>query len=173
MDNPYTLKTVFTVHEAASAIHGITRLHRDDIPSLQSTCNELFHAIKSQDLPAHVPQRPTGWLGGQAIGFHPDYSSATIARADLLGWCELREIRPALLFPDPPPAKDVLHDSEQKTLLKIIRALAECNGMKSNQGGAYRKEAERLLIQMAKQGIQPPCTDKTLSKHLVRAFNSR
>lgn len=102
MDNPYAIKTAFTVHEAAAAIHGITRLHRDDIPTIQSTCNELFRAIKAKpnELAAEVPQEATGWKDGQPTGFCPNYSRATIARPDLLAWCASRNIYPPLLFPE-------------------------------------------------------------------------
>jgi len=170
MDNPYTLKTVFTVREAATAIHGITRLHRDDTPLLQSTFNELIHAIKVKELLAQVPQHATGWRDGQAIGFRPSYSDATIVRADLLAWCESRGIRPALLFPDLPTEKP-LHDRERQTLLTIIRALAELHGIKP-ESGAYRKEAESLLSALAGKGIQTPCTEKTLAVHLKEAFSA-
>ncbi|MDS4025990.1 MAG: hypothetical protein RKO25_03220 [Candidatus Contendobacter sp.] len=171
MDNPYTLKTTFTVYEASAAIHGITRLHRDDTSLLQSTFNELVHAVKTKDLSANVPQKATGWRDGQAIGFRPDYSSATIARDDLLAWCESREIRPALLFPDLPTEKP-LHDRERQTLLATIRALAELHSIKS-ASGAYRKEAESLLSALAGNGIQEPCNAKTLSNHLKEAFSAR
>lgn len=171
MDNPYTLKTVFTVHEAAATIHGITRLHRDDIPSLQSTFNELVHAIKVKELSAQVPQHAIGWRDGQAIGFRPSYSNATIARTDLLTWCESRGIRPALLFPDLPTEKPLYYSARQ-TLLTIIRALAELHGIKP-ESGAYRKEAESLLSALASKGITAPCNDKTLAKYLNEAFGAR
>lgn len=189
--NPFSLLDVFTVDQATQAITGILNpADKDQVSKKSMVFNKLMEDIKHGNLPAEkteIQHRSPRRVGMRRISINDDtdyrpivYDEHTttihkISRADLLAWCEheRRQIRPPLLFPDSPPAKDVLHDTEHKTLLKIIRALAECNGMKSNQGGAYRKEAEMLLIQMAKQGIQPPCTDKTLSKHLVRAFNSR
>ncbi len=65
-----------------------------------------------------------------------------------------------------------LHASERNTLLSIIRALAELSGIKKGNG-AYRKEAEELLLRLAKNGIKEPCNDKTLAKHLENAFVER
>ena len=95
-----------------------------------------------------------------------------IARADLLAWCEARGIRPALLFPESEKTDQPLHANERNALLKIIRALAELHGIKSNSC-AYRKEAESLLAKFSSKGIESPCNDKTLAKHLMEAFLAR
>lgn len=173
---------VFTLHEAAAAIHGIHRIHGDDIPILQATINDLFHAIKAKELPANVPQRAvkthqrfTDWSIGREEPqqrLSSDYSRATIARADLLTWCESRGIRQELLFSDLPAAEKPLHASERQSLLAIIRALAELHGIKPGSG-AYRKQAEALSAALSGKGISLSCNEKTLAKHLKEAFLAR
>lgn len=182
MDNPYILKSVFTVHEAAAAIHSITRLHKDDVPLLQSTINELVRAMMSAELAcqkAWFYKEEYETPGRIKIGEVPrlvrcgtNWMNSTIARADLLAWCESRGFRPPLLFPDPPPAEKPLQSRERETLLSIIRALAELHGIKPNSS-AYRTEAESLLVDLSRKGITEPCSEKTLSKHLATAFKAR
>lgn len=118
MDNPYKLKTVFTVHEAAAAIHGIIRVHKDDLPALRSTINELLRAIMPPgELPCTQIQRyttPSRYRIGEPIPLvraGTDWMQSTIARADLLAWCESRDIRPALLFPESEKTDQPLHAS--------------------------------------------------------------
>ena len=185
MDNPYTLKTVFTVHEAAAAIHSVKRLHRDDLPLLRSTMDELIRAMESGALPCNQAPRyikEYSEPGRIRVGEVPrlkhagtDWFQSTIARADLLTWCEQRQIRPSLLFPDSPPTEKPLHDRERETLLSIIRALAELHGVHPVQtrqdGDGWRKAAEALLEECACRKINPPVADpKTLTKHLRNAF---
>ncbi|MFZ1827991.1 MAG: hypothetical protein WAW42_04335 [Candidatus Competibacteraceae bacterium] len=178
MDNPYTIKTVFTVHEAAAAICGVTRVHKDDLPALSPTINELLHAMKTpEELPCtQIPRytTPPRYRLGEPIPLvsaGTDWMRSTIARAALLAWCEQRQIRPALLFPDLSIEKP-LNTKERNTLLGIIRALAELHGIKSSSG-AYRKEAVALLMELAEKKIIEPCCEKSLSDHLKAAFNQR
>ena len=86
-----------------------------------------------------------------------------------------RRDRPVASTPAPSPVEPPLHESERATLLKIIRALAELQGVKQpgNPGDAYRSEATRLLQKCSSKAIAAPCTDKTLAKHLKAAFDSR
>lgn len=69
------------------------------------------------------------------------------------------------------PEEKPLHANERKTLLAIIRALAELHGIKRNEG-AYRTEAQSLLAAFSKKQIAEPCNEKTLAKHLSSAFNA-
>lgn len=95
-----------------------------------------------------------------------------IARAELMAWCEARGIRPELLFPDPSQDEKRLHANERNTLLAIIRTLAELHGIKSG-GGAYRKVAASLLLDIANAAIEAPCDEKSLAKHLSASFKVR
>lgn len=175
MDNPYPIKTVFTIPEAAAAILTIAYPVKTDWVKMKPIADELKLAIQSGELKADTPivrrSRGTRRLDGTRFEPYPSWDSSKIARADLLTWCEQRGIRPPLLFPEQPAAKP-LHANERSTLLAIIRALAELNGIKPGSG-AYRKEAIALLAELGSKGIDHPCDDKTLSKHLRNAFKSR
>ncbi len=83
--------------------------------------------------------------------------------------------KPVVSAPDPSPVELPLRESERATLLKIIRAMAELQGVKQtdNPKDAYRSEAARLLQKCSSKGIADPCTDKSLAKHLKAAFDSR
>lgn len=185
--NPYALLDVFTPDEAVQAITGIV------LPSTPDEKNQvalfrkvLEDAIDSGKLKATVTTGHGVYqerVGMRRIGIndtrdhrpiveHP-YTTRDIriARDDLLAWCESRNIRSPLLFPDLPTEKP-LHDLERQTLLAIIRALAALQGIQSDSG-AYRKEAESLLAALAGKGITGPCNDKTLAKHLKEAFSAR
>jgi hypothetical protein len=182
MDNPYTIKTVFTVHEAAAAICGVTRVHKDDLPALSPTINELLHAMKTpEELPCtQIPRytTPPRYRLGEPIPLvsaGTDWMQSTIARAALLAWCEQRQIRPPLLFPDSPPAEKNLHNNERKTLLSIIRALAtkwEIDPVPDGRGDGWHGAAEKLLRDFSKSPtpIHPPCQVDALEKHLRSAF---
>ncbi|HRF44999.1 MAG TPA: hypothetical protein PLD30_12325 [Candidatus Competibacteraceae bacterium] len=191
MINPYALMDVFTDHEAAFAVANLVaattpeetarvilfrRQIQRDIASgkLPSTVTETQHYRKE-------PPHPSAWKLCNSPYDDPSYRQPVpshisrvfhIARADLLAWCEQSGIRPALLFPEPLPVEKTLHATERQTLLAIIRALAELNGIKSTSD-AYRKEAGALLAELASKGIRSPCNDKTLAKHLTAAFKSR
>ena len=182
MFNPYTIKKVFTIHEAAAAICGIIRINKDDyqeITDFTTTKNTLRHAMETRELPYHfVPlfKDPPRTKIGEHVKKIPagtDWNRSTIARADLLAWLESQPCpRPELLFPDSSQDEKPLHANERNTLLSIIRALAELSGIKSD-GDAYRREAESLLASLSAKGIEAPCSEKTLAKHLSASFRER
>ena len=170
--NPYELKTTFTTLEAACALVGVydEREAPAKVRAVRRELEHVFPPIREQG-----PAR-TDFITGARYS-QARTRSARIHRADLLAWCEARNIRPPLLFPDPPPAPSPeperpLHESERATLLRIIRALAELQDVKQT-GDAYRSEATRLLQKCSSKGIADPCTDKSLAKHLKAAFDSR
>lgn len=71
-----------------------------------------------------------------------------------------------------------LHQSERRTLLNIIRALAELSEIKPIKtratGDGWRKAAEALLKELADKGIAPPCKEaQTLAEKLREAFSLR
>lgn len=70
------------------------------------------------------------------------------------------------------PEEKPLHANERNTLLAIIRTLAELHGIKSG-GGAYRKVAASLLLDIANAAIEAPCDEKSLAKHLSASFKAR
>ena len=174
--NPYAIRSNFNTFEAACAIAGIikpTREHEHVIKQYQRELEITFPPTTARKFSSRDS------ITGESY-YQTSTRSARIPRADLLAWCEARNIRPSLLFPDPPPAPSPeperpLHESERATLLKIIRALAELHGVKQtdNPKDAYRSEATRLLQKCSSKGIADPCTDKSLAKHLKAAFDSR
>lgn len=186
--NPFSLLDVFTVNQATQAVTGILNpADKDQISKNSMVHNKLMEDINNGKLPAEkteiqhcIPRR----VGMRRIRMDDDtdyrsivYDERTetiysISRADLLAWCEQRAIRPLLLFPDPPPTEKKLHNNERNTLLNIIRALAELHGNKPSDG-AYRKEAQALLVELASRGIEAPCSEKTLAGHLSDSFKAR
>lgn len=109
MDNPYPIKTVFTIPEAAAAIQAIAYPVKADWVRMKPIADELKLAIQSGELkadtPIITPSRSIRRLDGTHFEPHPDWMGSTIARADLLTWCEQRGIRPALLFPEQEPTE--------------------------------------------------------------------
>lgn len=186
--NPYALLDEFSVEEAVRAITGIVQPKTpEEKNTARITVESLRRDIGSGSLKATVTEvhgvyqerigmrriRIDDHRDHRPIVEHPCTLPVTrIARADLLAWCEARGIRPPLLFPDSLPAEKPLHASERQTLLAIIRALAELNGIKPNSG-AYRKEADALLAELSRKCISLSCNVKTLAKHLKEALVSR
>lgn len=74
---------------------------------------------------------------------------------------------------EPTPEKP-LQENERRTLLNIIRALAQLSGVEPiktrTTGDGWRKTAKSLLEELAKKGIDPPCNEKTLAAHLRNSF---
>ncbi len=185
MDNPFSLLETFTVDHAARAVAGTltptTSREQDIIGIIQS---KLIGDINTRKIPANIVpvyrQTSLAFVTPSGRSFPAEYEptsqvdmkKTTINRSALLAWCEQQNIRPPLLFPDPPPPDKPLHSSERSTLLAIIRALAELHGIKADSG-AYRKEAEALLKELAEKKITEPCNDKTLAKHLKTSFEAR
>ena len=100
-------------------------------------------------------------------------SQMTTSRSQLRNLAGKLGVAPPFLFPElrDQPVEKTLHESERATLLKIIRALAELQGI-APSGGAYRKEAGVLLAAMAGK-VEAPCEEKTLATHLKAAFKPR
>jgi len=188
MMNPYALLDVFSLDEAVQAITDIvqpkTPEEKNTVALTRRSLQGDIHSKKLKATVTEVQKFQEERVGMRRISIddttdrrpiiqHP-YTETIIriTRADLLAWCEQKGTRPALLFSESPPAEKPLNDSERKTLLSIIRALAELNGIKSTSD-AYRKEAGALLAELASKGIRSPCNDKTLAKHLTAAFKSR
>lgn len=163
VDNPYSLLSTFTYHEAAAALHGVRRIHPDDLPNLRSTIQQL-----QRDFPP-VAIKEMGYFDGlQVVGF----KETEIPRDALLDWCKAKGLKPSLLFADSSPGDQPLHSNERTTLLAIIRALAELHGIKPG-AGAYRKEAVVLLKALASKGIAEPCSERSMAKHLSASFKAR
>ncbi|MCP5451469.1 MAG: hypothetical protein H6972_13155 [Gammaproteobacteria bacterium] len=188
MMNPYALLDVFTLDEAVQAITGIVQPKTtEDKNQVELVVMALRGDIDSGKLNATVTQAQRvrqERIGMRRISIndtrdhrpiveHP-YTETIIriARAELMAWCEARGIRPELLFPDPSQDEKRLHANERNTLLAIIRTLAELHGIKSG-GGAYRKVAASLLLDIANAAIEAPCDEKSLAKHLSASFKVR
>ena len=186
--NPYSLLNEFSPAQAVQAITGIVQPKTPEEKNTYSLTESSIRAdIDSGKLPATITEIPR--IREERIGMRRisiddtrDYRPVIqtpyietvicIARSDLLAWCGQKGISPPLLFPDPPPPDKPLHENERKSLLGIIRALAELHGIKAGSD-AYRKEAEALLMELAEKNITAPCDDKTLAKHLKACFKSR
>jgi len=192
--NPYALLDVFSSDEAVQAITGIVQ------PKTLEQKNEvglvakaLRGDIDSGKLKADVTQAQRvrqERIGMRRISIndtrdhrpiveHPYTETIVrIARADLLAWCEARGIRSELLFPDPSPDEKPLHASERRSLLAIIRALAELHEIKPiktrKSGDGWRKAADALLTDLSAKGIAPPMKDaQRLAEKLREAFGLR
>lgn len=101
-----------------------------------------------------------------------------ISRQHLTLWHEEFEKLRAHFFPKPAVVEKTLHATERKTLLAIIRVLAELNEIKPiktrEDGDGWRKAAEVLLEDLCKKGIAPPLKDpQRLAEKLREAFGLR
>lgn len=178
--NPYSIRTFFTLPEAACAVAGFVGWTLENKAACQAAFDELVHSAKTGELPADKVARFASrqvrtWDGWQTVEepAGTNWAKSRISRADLLAWCESRNIRPPLLFTEKP-----LHQSERRTLLNIIRALAELSGINPIKtratGDGWRKAAEALLKELADKGITPPCKEaQTLAEKLREAFSLR
>lgn len=174
--NPYAIKSVFTVREAALAICGIQsdKMNSENKLLFQLIYDELAIAIKYEKL--RVKNEQTGYfpITGCESDYNYCYSLAMIQRDDLLHWCREKEISPPLLFPEP-KAEKPLQENERQTLLKIIRMLAELHKVKPlptrRDGDGWGKAVTNLLTECATKGITPAATDETLVKHFRTAFD--
>lgn len=110
MDNPYAIRTFFTLAEAASAIAGFVGWTRENRAVCQVIFDELLNSAQIGKLPVDKAPRfrlrqVESW-GERHTVKEPDgtdWAKSRIARADLLAWCELNvKPLPALLFPEPP-----------------------------------------------------------------------
>jgi hypothetical protein len=176
LDNPYTIKTAFTVREAAAAI--CEHIPNDDFPGLASTMNELRLAMESGELP-HTPaplyRCPPRYRVGEPIKkilVGTDWSRTTIPRPALLAWCESRGIRPRLLFPEAPLATaslPELHPKEYASILLIVNALLSMFYGSGWRERDRKKLAEEVLHDLQKSGLELPLDERTLLKHLDKA----
>jgi len=184
------IKTRFTVDEAANVILGITQPDQSNEYQRESVRKEIMISMSNREL-EYEPELQWGKHGNYIIYGRMDildgvekeppipignyWRNATIAREDLAAWCEERNYRPAFLFPNPSADKP-LHESERKTLLSTIRALAELHGVKPiltrKDGDGWNKAAESLLTELQSKAIDPPSNVQTLTKHLRAAFSS-
>jgi len=121
MINPYSLLNQFFPEQAVQAITGIVQPKTPEENNSSGLIESCIRAdIDSGKLPATITEIPRireerigivrirrlGEPDNRPIIQHP-YTEKVIriARADLLAWCEKKEIRPPLLFPDSPPDK--------------------------------------------------------------------
>jgi len=123
--NPYDLKSEFTTIEAACALVGVCD-EREAPAKVRAVRREL--EIKFPPIEERVP------TGMDLVTGERHYRKRTrpalIPRAALLAWCEGRNIRPPLLFPDPPPeVPDRLPGKESNTVYTLLAAaLAQQHG---------------------------------------------
>lgn len=142
MINPYQVKTEFTVWEASAAILGIKRNHSDDFPEIHLVAIELIRSIERGQLKAKrlVP------LGRyvnitMSNGMQSDIDGlyfAAIQKADLLAWCESKDVKPPLLFPE----NYTSHKPVESTREQTIQALEDQSADKSIQSAL--REAGRV-----------------------------
>lgn len=116
MDNPYQIKTEFTVWEASAAILGIKRNHADDFPEIQPVAIELIRSIERKEIAVRELVPPDQYViittsSGMQADLHGLYFSA-ITRRDLLTWCDARGVRPSLLFADAEKQQDQTDESQ-------------------------------------------------------------
>lgn len=157
-------KTFFTTEQAACLLAGVAT------PKENYAEVNLWQEELERDFP---PERETVMAGGYSGSYRKEkVNPATFTREQFKIWCEGRGIFPAELFPEIHEKPDSLHQNERRTLLAIISALAQLNGIKPG-ADAYRKEAGDLLEKLAAKGIDQPCNDKTLAKHLAASFKER
>lgn len=115
--NPFALKTVFTLQEAACAVVGVVDA-KENLEAVKSVFRELEHTFPPTKKSKRVCNEYFDtWYT------HEWAEHAKIPRADLLAWCELKGIRPPLLFPDPPAAEpDRLPNKEANTVYTLLAA---------------------------------------------------
>ncbi len=176
--------TDFTLLEAAAVLAGVPNWNSETEAACRVKFNALVNAAKSGELrvkeaPCYIYRSERDldlvtrtWKNQSGTDWH----NSTVSRIDLIAWCESRNRQPEALFrqerehlPEKP-----LHESERRTLLNIIRALAELHGVTPIKtratGDGWRKAAESLLADLASKGIDAPCNEKTLAGHLRNSF---
>ncbi|MCB1824142.1 MAG: hypothetical protein H6969_12055 [Gammaproteobacteria bacterium] len=114
----------------------------------------------------------------QEVGCIRFKAPVEVSRQQLVLWHEEFEKLRAHFFPKPPVEEKPLHASERRSLLAIIRALAELHEIKPiktrKSGDGWRKAAEALLTDLSAQGIAPPLKDpQRLAEKLREAFGLR
>lgn len=115
--NPFPLKSVFTLQEAACAVVGVVDA-KESLEEVRAMLRELEHTFPPVKKSKRVHNEYFNSWHTQERTEH-----AKIPRADLLAWCEQKRIRPPLLFPDPPPPEpDRLPNREANTVYTLLAA---------------------------------------------------
>lgn len=120
--NPFGLKSVFNVEEAACAIVGVID-YKENRTAVSMMVTELEIAFP--------PIKKSALIDGYERPYTKEWTeSAKITREQLLAWCERKGIRPPLLFPDDPPALPTPADPEipsrtKGTLYELIAAMCK------------------------------------------------
>lgn len=111
----------FTVYEAASAILNIMKPDIENNYECMLIVKALLISIKDCELPCNLVMKYRKVFVHDELGGHyiseengEDWAATTIARKDLVAWCEKRNYRPAFLFPDPPA--DVIENLQKESI---------------------------------------------------------
>lgn len=179
MHNPYELKTVFTLREAANAIAGVIRVTREDQQKCKLILSELIEAAKRQEF--HVERvieysrrRVEGWTGEYRTVQEPIgtvWESCRIARADLIAWCKSRNQYPPLLSADHlhPKANAELTPKAEGKVLELLAAML----WKEYGADWPNRDRETFLAELqndlAKAGINLNVDKRTWRGHLSKA----
>jgi len=127
VDNPFSFLERLTLRQAARAIAGVyipeSAQQKAVVGHWETVLTEHIHEL-TEDVfyrVAQVIDQPAreGWFGERFEATHKavltgiDRDNTTIPRARLLAWCESRNLRPPMLFPDPPHAEQPPRPSER------------------------------------------------------------
>lgn len=187
----FSLKSEFTLREAAMALAGVMLWNKDTDKEESEKCKWILDALIMSARKGEINSKVKHYMNGRekngeakciiVIGSpnnERDWEKVEITRIDLMEWCKKRGMHPPFLFPKPPVEEKTLHASERRSLLAIIRALAELHEIKPiktrESGDGWRKAAEALLTDLSAQGIAPPLKDpQRLAEKLREAFGLR
>lgn len=142
--NPYRIKQVFTVWEAAAAIHGKYTIDEKDKAELQVTMNNLEYAICNKELPGEIAvdsEYPHFYLTTRDF-----WKGSEIKRADLEEWCDKNGLRPPLLFPDdtqPSDLKSTTSGSTNSSIEALHRMVAALVIMLASNCGNKKNLTEK------------------------------
>ena len=153
--NPYELKSEFTTLEAACALVGVYD-EREAPAQVRAVRREL--EIRFPPTEERLPAGMDSVTGERYYRKCP--RSARIPRADLLAWCEARNIRPPLLYPDPPPPDpDRLSNKAGYTVFTLLAA-----ALVQQYGRDALRDREVFIEDwindLSKSGIEVPIKDK-------------
>ncbi|HPE71902.1 MAG TPA: hypothetical protein PK018_06990 [Candidatus Competibacter sp.] len=181
----FSLKSEFTLREAAMALAGVMLWNKDTDKEESEKCKWILDALIMSARNGEINSKVKHYMNGRekngetkciivisSPNNEREWGKVEITRIDLIEWCKKRGIHPPFLFPKPPAEEKPPHASEKNTLLAIIRAFAELRGIKSGRD-AYSGDAAELLRVLGKAGIEAPCNEKTLAKHLLASFKAQ
>lgn len=175
----YALKKTMTLKEAAMALAGVFEWNQEANAVCQGMYDAVLRAIKLSEIDAKFPNVRGFIVTNGILSVSKEMEEcALISFNDLKEWCISRGVHPKALFPltSPQPTEShFLHENERKTLLAIIRALAELQGIKPipsrEDGDGWYSATQSLLRKLTLKNIKAPASEKTLAKHLRNAFS--